>query len=239
MSAAKPSKIDEIRSAVPLALAFFYFCLRRTVPLHESEAVSRDVYNAACKCPVRRTAKAVLLQLAWYADDNGENVWPKVSTIAERTSLTRRAVQKVLRELESQQIIFATGSRLRGRARSTHYCINLARLSFFVESANNIRPLPQKKSESQDIQRANSTPIKGAQRSPEENNNEKEKETATPYEVQAFRARIRKAAKSKAIPTMDDQQARVRQAFLQGQKVGLLAREAQQPRSETAEDRDD
>ena len=52
----------------------------------------------------------------------------------------------------------------------------------------------------------------------EENNNEKEKETATPYEVQAFRAQIRKAAKSKAIPTMDDSARASGKRFCQGGK---------------------
>ena len=62
--------------------------------------MSKAAYNVACLCRLRPPAKAVLKDLAWFADNQGENAWPSVRTLAERTGFSRRAVQKILRELE-------------------------------------------------------------------------------------------------------------------------------------------
>ncbi len=205
--------------------------------MSEVEAVSKDVYNAACRCQLRPAVKAVLQQLAWFANENGENSFPKVLTIAGRTSLTRRGVQKVLRELESQGIITGSGSRLGGSGHSTHYRINLGCLFELSQSANGVRPSHQKKGESHDTQRANIMPENGEQPSPEQNNNEKEK--ATPYEVQALQARIRKTAKGMGMHTMTYQEEKERRAYLQGQKVALLSLEAHQQQTRAFEGNDD
>ena len=93
----------------------------------------------AAECPLRPAVKAVLLQLAWFADYSGKNAFPSVSTIAQRTGLKRRTIQKVLRELEGQKIIYALGSRLGGRRHSTRYDFNIRNLQALKETAHRIR----------------------------------------------------------------------------------------------------
>ena len=48
---------------------------------------------------VSRTEKVVLYELAGWAHDNGENIWPAVETIASDCLLSDRTVQRVLKRL--------------------------------------------------------------------------------------------------------------------------------------------
>jgi DNA-binding transcriptional ArsR family regulator len=122
--------------------------------------MSKAIYNAACGCGIRHPTKAVLKELAWFADDDGKNIWPSVTTLAERTGLSRRAVQKLLRDLEQTGAIDAEGSRLGGRVRggrgrATRYRINLGWLEENAKTAKKGRP--SFFGEEEKIKRANST----------------------------------------------------------------------------------
>ena len=65
----------------------------------------------------------VLVALAWYAGDDGRSVFPSVASLAERTSLTRRGVQKALRRLSTgQAFLVPDGTGPRG---VIQYRINL------------------------------------------------------------------------------------------------------------------
>ena len=59
--------------------------------------MSKNVYNAAAACNLRHPPKAVLKELAWFADDDGQEIWPSVELLAARTGLSRRAIQQQLR----------------------------------------------------------------------------------------------------------------------------------------------
>lgn len=133
----------------------------------------------ASECILRPAVKAVLQQLAWFADADGRNIFPSVSTIARRTGLTRRAVQKLLRELEAMGIIASVGSQGGGRGHSTRYEINMRKLQELKETANRIHPLRSNTGESEDQERATVTHAKGELRSPEYQEHEKQKK-ATP-----------------------------------------------------------
>lgn len=55
--------------------------------------------------PILASEKAVLMTLANYADRFGRQAWPSVPTIMQATSLSRRTVQRALRELEFSGLI--------------------------------------------------------------------------------------------------------------------------------------
>jgi len=56
--------------------------------------------------PILASEKAVLVCLASYADKFARQAWPAVGTIAEQTRLSRRTVQRALRELEACGLIY-------------------------------------------------------------------------------------------------------------------------------------
>jgi pyocin large subunit-like protein len=179
--------------------------------------MSRTAINAACKCQVRPTAKAVLKELAWFADDAGENIWPSVKTLAERTGLSRRAVQKLLRELEHMGAIQALGSRLGGRHKTTRYRMDFGWLEASAKTANGNRPfVPQnsgekRNGEPQNSKRANGSAENSEPRSPEQKEHEyeqkkkplsfkTERRQATSYEYQQLQQKARKISSSKSMP---------------------------------------
>lgn len=67
----------------------------------------------------------MLLNLADHAHHDGRNSWPAVRTIAAETSLTRRAVQKILPRLLNKGFIVAEGKMARG---SIRYALDLGAL---------------------------------------------------------------------------------------------------------------
>jgi hypothetical protein len=135
--------------------------------------MSKDVYIMASECHLRPALKAVLQQLAWFADPNGRNTYPSVETISGRTGLERRTVQKMLRELEAPRIICAVGSQRGGRGHSTRYEINMGKLRELKETANCMNSSGRHKREPES-QRATATPKKSEQHSPEQQEHEKQ-----------------------------------------------------------------
>ena len=66
---------------------------------------------------VTSSERLVLYALAWHADEAGLNAWPSVPTLARETSLTPRAVQKVLRRLNAKGVLFVQARAARGSVR--------------------------------------------------------------------------------------------------------------------------
>ena len=170
--------------------------------------MSRTAINAACKCQLRPAAKAVLKELAWFADDAGENIWPSVQTLADRTGLSRRAVQQLLRKLEEAGAIQALGSRLGGRHRTTRYRMDFGWLEASAKTVNSNRPFaPQdsgenRNGEPQNNERANGSTENSESGSPEQKEHEyeqkkeplsfkTERRQATSYEHQRLQQKAR------------------------------------------------
>jgi Helix-turn-helix domain len=69
--------------------------------------------------------KLVLLAMADHARDDGTGCYPSVSTLARKTSLTRRGVQKLIRGLE-KQLLLSASVRRKGRLNlTTEYQLTL------------------------------------------------------------------------------------------------------------------
>jgi hypothetical protein len=186
--------------------------------------VSKITYNAVCLYRIRHPAKAVLKELAWFADDDGKNTWPAVTTVAERTGLSRRTVQKLLRELEQTGAIDAVGSRLGGRGRggrgrATQYRINLGWLEENAKTANKGRPSflaedggKSEKGKLHGQKRANGNAENSERGSPEQKEHEYEKKhqklppkteprKANPYEQQRLQQETWKQSRRMAVPS--------------------------------------
>src|SRR5260221_11870649 len=72
--------------------------------------------------------RLVLLNLAEPCNEHGRNAWPAVRTIARETSLTPRAVQKILPRLKLKGVIVSEGVMARG---SVRYALDLKALLHF------------------------------------------------------------------------------------------------------------
>ena len=66
------------------------------------------------KSNLEPTRKAVMLVLANFANDEGENAYPAVGTIASMTSYTRRTVQRALSSLIDDGLLVMEGETVRG-----------------------------------------------------------------------------------------------------------------------------
>lgn len=170
-----------------------------TIPVR----MSTEATNLVSRVRLRPALKAVLNQLAWFANPDGENIFPSVLTLSERTGYSRRAVQKILRELEQQGAIQAVGSRLGGRHRTTRYRLVVAWCQANREA---------EKGERRDSERANGSARKGERDSPEQKEHEyeqkqkpvafkREEPPALPYEQQRLQQRYKSAMRKKAFPT--------------------------------------
>lgn len=106
------------------------------------------------------TLKLVLLRLGDHADDDGRNAYPSVGSLAEACSLTRRGVQKVLRDLEHRELIVLEGGGKGGRRLTRRYRITLKR-------ANVVHPIKGERGSSFQPKRANQSAQKGERGSPE------------------------------------------------------------------------
>lgn len=61
--------------------------------------------------------KYVLVAYADHADHNGKNIWPAVRTIAKKTGLDERSIQRLTRDLESMGMLIEDGTGPRGTNR--------------------------------------------------------------------------------------------------------------------------
>lgn len=204
--------------------------------------MSKTPYNAACGCNLRHPAKAVLKELAWFADDEGQNIWPSVQTLADRTGLTRRAVQKLLRQLEEAGAIQAIGSRLGGRRKTTRYRMDLDWLRAKAETANRLRPFvlqnvgANRNDEPRNNERANGSAENSESRSPKQNEHEYEQNSKTlsekrkepqskPYEVQRAHQALRSFGRQHSFQAqLSKKEIQERRAFLRSQLVKLAER---------------
>ncbi len=204
--------------------------------------MSTIAYNLACRCNLRPPTKAVLKEMGWFADDAGENIWPSVQTLAERTGLTRRAVQELLRELEKAGAIQALGSRLGGRHRTTHYRMDFGWLKENAQTANRVRPFPpqdtceNRNSEPRDDERANGNTENSEPSSPEHKEHEyeqgkkplslkTERRSATSYEYQRLEQKVRKSSLYKSMPSqLSKEQLAKRKIDLQRQAEEVARR---------------
>jgi hypothetical protein len=80
--------------------------------------------------------KLVMLGLGSYADDDGGSCFPSVTTLANRTGLSRRGTQKILRRLEGTGLLTSAEARV-GSAR--RYKITLGSSANPVHIANVVR----------------------------------------------------------------------------------------------------
>ena len=60
---------------------------------------------------VRPMEKLTLLTLGSFANDDGSSCFPSVSTMAKKSSISRRGTQKILRRLEDMGLLTPAGSR--------------------------------------------------------------------------------------------------------------------------------
>ena len=69
--------------------------------------------------------KLVLLALADWAGDDGERIWPAIATIAGKTNMSERQVQRILSRFVDQGILEITANEHGGRNLTRHYKINV------------------------------------------------------------------------------------------------------------------
>jgi hypothetical protein len=79
-----------------------------------------DIIQSGC---FYASDKLVLLSIASHANDANREAWPSVETIMWQTGLSRRAVQRALRNLERLEIIIPTTTKLGGTRNSVHYFV--------------------------------------------------------------------------------------------------------------------
>jgi DNA-binding MarR family transcriptional regulator len=78
-------------------------------------------FSAACDLEDDRlnaTDKAVMLVLANYADNNGNNCYPSIPTIAKKSCTSERSVQRSIKQLEALSYLHV--DRGAGRRRSEY-----------------------------------------------------------------------------------------------------------------------
>lgn len=85
--------------------------------------MSIQAMTFAWSTPLSGSAKLVLLKLAWHADAFGGNAWPSVATIAADCGLSSRQVQRCLRQLQRDGLIYV--QRRGGQHRPPAYKILL------------------------------------------------------------------------------------------------------------------
>lgn len=71
------------------------------------------------------TTKLVLLSLCDHANDSGESCYPSIKSIADKSSLSERQVQRLIRQLISCGAISVTRNAKGGRGVTPHYKINV------------------------------------------------------------------------------------------------------------------
>lgn len=81
-----------------------------------------DVWKYA---PAKGSELLLLLAIADFADDDGRNAWPSMSTLAKKTRLSERAVRYIIKELEERGLLEVKYNA--GRKNTNRYVIILDR----------------------------------------------------------------------------------------------------------------
>jgi hypothetical protein len=81
------------------------------------------------------TAKLILLAMADSADDFGENSFNSIDTLAQKTSLKRRSVPRVIRAMEANGYCKYRGLSVYG---TSNYSINLKKLGYAPERRSKV-----------------------------------------------------------------------------------------------------
>jgi helix-turn-helix protein len=81
---------------------------------------------AVWDCDLPHPEKCVLAAMAYNGDDNGQNIWPSISTIARRAGYKPRQVHNIIARLKSRGILRVDGRKGRQRGFVSVYSIHLA-----------------------------------------------------------------------------------------------------------------
>lgn len=92
--------------------------------------------------------KLVLLALADWGGDDGDRIWPSVATVAKKTNMSERQVQRILSRFCDEGILTITANEAGGRNNTRHYRMNIASLK--GDNMSNAEP-----------ERVTSCPLKG------------------------------------------------------------------------------
>ena len=87
--------------------------------------------------------KLVLLAMAEHANNEGSSCYPSIARLMKETSLSRRSVQTLLRELEKAELLVRVGKARGGRSITTKYALNLDKTS--VQNSAGRAPFPEPK----------------------------------------------------------------------------------------------
>ncbi len=101
-------------------------CLRdiRSVP-PQVYSLPTDGRQHRHLCSRRRE---LAMQLATYADSNGNNIWPSSFTLARDLGLTRRAVTSLLKDLRTLRFVEDAGFHVTGKIHTRQRILNVANI---------------------------------------------------------------------------------------------------------------
>lgn len=72
---------------------------------------------------VKGSMRLILLELAYYVDDEGKNAYPSMTTLADRSGITERHVQRCLKQLEEEGSIAVLRDKEPGKRPRNIYTI--------------------------------------------------------------------------------------------------------------------
>ena len=81
---------------------------------------------AVWDCDLPHPEKCVLAAMAYNGDDNGQNIWPSISTIARRAGYKPLQVHNIIARLKARGILRVDGRKGRQRGFVSVYSIKLA-----------------------------------------------------------------------------------------------------------------
>lgn len=94
--------------------------------------MSLEATNIVWASRLTGSRKLVLLRLADYADKDGGSVYPSVNSLAAACGLSERAVQYVLRGLETDNLLVVVANATGGRGKAREYRIDLERVQNII-----------------------------------------------------------------------------------------------------------
>jgi hypothetical protein len=94
--------------------------------LLQDNPMSIKVMTAVWDSDLETTRKFILLFYADRASDDGENVWPAISTVAKKTGFSTRTIQRVTTDMVKEGLLFPDG---KGKKGTNRYNINIVALN--------------------------------------------------------------------------------------------------------------